>query len=250
MANFKVATKDQLKEAVDKQLELIAPNNEIIISGVRRVNGGKIELEFVQARELIGSTNVVAILNKADERFIQSGKKVYRAWMSVEVESAKESLGLDFTEVAAIADTIKPEERVIVMQAIKALKDGNKMYALNLQVIQTTDASTIKDKSVRESIMNQDEYALNYELRFPNDKGEMENVVDENGNVIFHYVRTQLTDPDGPILEDQLVPNKKSLTRYLEDKGQGTKSFVKSLVPKTEEVVTKVDATSGLGLTI
>lgn len=252
MANFKVLAKDKLKELVDAQLETVAPNDELIISSARMVKGGKMELEFVQARELRSSTiSAVSILNAADVRFSQNGKKVFRVWMSVEVESAKESLRLDFGEVAKLAETIQPDERIVIMQPVTTMYQGTNAYKINIQVMEEVDATRIKNKSIRESIINQDQYAENYELRIPDGKGGFENIVDENGNAVFRWTEI-VTVPEGEtiLIEDQLVANKKSVTRFNEDL-VAPKSFVKSVVTKpADSNVKTIDSNSAIPLAI
>lgn len=76
---------------------------ETILTNVRKVEGGKFQIEIAEFVENPNATvNVAALLNKGDDRFTQNSSKPRLAWQSGTAEGLK-SIGVDVT-TAKFAD--------------------------------------------------------------------------------------------------------------------------------------------------
>ena len=70
--------------------------NKVTLTSVRKVKGGKYQIEIAQLIDNpTQSLNVAGLLNKSDERFKQAERKPRRAWASAEAAQLKEYFGLD-----------------------------------------------------------------------------------------------------------------------------------------------------------
>lgn len=70
--------------------------NTSVINRIRKVKGGKYELQLSQIVDNPKArTNVAALLNASDERFKAGTPKARLAWMSVEASDLKAALGID-----------------------------------------------------------------------------------------------------------------------------------------------------------
>ena len=214
---YQVVSKDNLKKAVDTQLEGLTPNNEIVIVGARLIKDGRLELEFAQFRTLKSrAKSALSVINKGDKRFDINKPKVYRVWNMVTVEGATEAFGIDFQPIADQAANLKPDERLVIMIAVKQIAVDGELYDINISVKETTSIKKLP-KSAQEDIKNNSQYADRYELRFPNDNGELENVVDsETGDIVYRWNELEYLVP-GQTIDDMLVDNKTSASQYIED---------------------------------
>lgn len=80
-------------------LDMIQENQTILLSA-RKVNGGKIQLEFAELiKTSTASANPLGLFNKSDDRF-NVGNKARRAWLTAEAKDASAILGLDLTDTA------------------------------------------------------------------------------------------------------------------------------------------------------
>lgn len=71
---------------------------EILLLSARKVNGGKIQLEFAQHVELPNSNkSILGLLNKSDERF--NASKARHAWLTAVAADASELFKIDFSEL-------------------------------------------------------------------------------------------------------------------------------------------------------
>ena len=78
-------------------LEMIQENQTILLSA-RKVNGGKIQLEFAELiKTTATSVNPLSLFNKSDERF-STGNKARRAWLTAQASDASAILGLDLSD--------------------------------------------------------------------------------------------------------------------------------------------------------
>jgi hypothetical protein len=74
--------------------------NQTILLSARKVNGGKIQLEFAELiKTAATSANPLGLFNKSDERF-NVGNKARRAWLTAEAKDASAILGLDLSDSA------------------------------------------------------------------------------------------------------------------------------------------------------
>ena len=78
-------------------LDMIQENQTILLSA-RKVNGGKIQLEFAELiKTTATSVNPLSLFNKSDERF-STGNKARRAWLTAQASDASAILGLDLSD--------------------------------------------------------------------------------------------------------------------------------------------------------
>lgn len=242
MAEVKTVKRDLLKEAVNIQLPIKAPNDEIVLVGCRKVNGGKYELEFAQARQLRSSkTDVAAILNESDERFSTNSKVIFRNWMSVEKDDVMKAFKVDLSAHFEAADKAASDERVIVMMSMKTIYVGDVPRRLNIRVVETVDINSLP-KNIRENIEANNEYSENTELKaFNSVTNKLENVVDAEGNIVYRYTKLDHIG-DGESIDDVLVPGKMIASRYLANQGKDT-SGVKTKKLNLESVAqeSKID---------
>jgi len=80
-------------------LDMIQENQTLLLQA-RKVNGGKIQLEFAELiKTSTTSANPLGLFNKSDDRF-NVGNKARRAWLTAEAKDASAILGLDLTNTA------------------------------------------------------------------------------------------------------------------------------------------------------
>jgi hypothetical protein len=80
-------------------LDMIQENNTLLLQA-RKVNGGKIQLEFAELiRTSTTTANPLGLFNKSDDRF-NTGNKARRAWLTAEAKDASVILGLDLSDSA------------------------------------------------------------------------------------------------------------------------------------------------------
>jgi len=80
-------------------LDMIQENQTLLLQA-RKVNGGKIQLEFAELiKTSTTSANPLGMFNKSDDRF-NVGNKARRAWLTAEAKDASAILGLDLTNTA------------------------------------------------------------------------------------------------------------------------------------------------------
>ena len=81
-----------------KTLETIT-KGETLLTSVRKVNGGKFQIEIAEMAENPNAkVNVASLLNAGDERFAQSNGKPRRAWQSATPEGLM-LIGLDVNKL-------------------------------------------------------------------------------------------------------------------------------------------------------
>ena len=105
---------------------------EMLLVSARKVNGGKVQLAFAQKikNPNVRPASIVGLLNESDDRFSQSGKPRY-AWISVEPTDASKKLGLDFSSLKEVGDTME----------INKLNPTISGSGLNIQITETTDGN-------------------------------------------------------------------------------------------------------------
>ena len=105
---------------------------ECLLVSARKVNGGKVQLAFAQKikNSAARPASIVGLLNASDDRFTQTGKPRY-AWISVEPSDASEKLGLDFSSLKEVGDTMD----------INKLNPSIDGQPLNIQITETTEGT-------------------------------------------------------------------------------------------------------------
>lgn len=216
MSTYQKVDKTVLKDAVNKQLENLVSEKEVVIAGARLIKDGRLELEFVQSRKLRNSKiSVLALLNKGDDRFNLNNRQIVRVWHMITLEGAKEAFGFDFQPIADAAQGLTDSQRVMVMAKIQKFFAEGQTYELNIRVRETTDVAKLP-KSMREDIEANNQYAENHKLQSPTGpNNELEPVVDENGKFVYRWNELDYITP-GESVEDELVQGKKPLSRYNE----------------------------------
>ena len=70
--------------------------NKVTLTSVRKVKGGKFQIEIQEFIENpTAKANVAGLLNASDKRFTQAEPKARRAWVSAEAADLKANLGID-----------------------------------------------------------------------------------------------------------------------------------------------------------
>ncbi|QDP66124.1 MAG: hypothetical protein GOVbin3661_40 [Prokaryotic dsDNA virus sp.] len=105
---------------------------EMLLASARKVNGGKLQLCFAQKikNPNVRPSSIVGLLNASDSRFTQTGKPRY-AWISVEPNDASEKLGIDFSSLKEVGDTME-------INKLSPSLDGQ---PLNIQITETTEGT-------------------------------------------------------------------------------------------------------------
>lgn len=212
-------TKIVTMEALTKASNDIIENHEgkVVVTGVRLVNNSQtgkkdsLEFEFLQQRTLEGRTlNVLGLLHLGDSRW-SSGATKMRVWSTVTKEAAIKTLGLQESLVDQLIDesqNLKEGERLALMAPIAQINTPEGKKGIKIVCIETTDSTTLP-QSIQAQLLT--EYANRYILQAPSGENkELENVVDENGNKVYRYFRLGISEE-----KDQMVPNKLSVSRYL-----------------------------------
>lgn len=210
MTTYQKVDKTELKDAVNKQLENLVTEKDVVIAGARLTKDGRLELEFVQSRKLRNSkTSVLSLINKGDDRFNQNTRQVLRIWHTIDLENAKKVFGFDFQPIADTAKDMIDSQRVMVMAKIDKFFVDGKVYQLNIRVRETSDITKLP-KSMREDIEQNNQYAENHKLQLPTgENGEFEPVVDANGKLVYHWNELEYINENQQVV-DELI-NKKFL---------------------------------------
>jgi hypothetical protein len=113
--------------------------NETLLVSARKVAGQKVQLEFAEIlqKESTQSANPLAIFNKSDERFSQTGK-ARRAWMTVQPQDASSILGIDLSDSAAWTVNNLGQE-ILMLNVLNpvAIVNGEALV-LKVEVVETT----------------------------------------------------------------------------------------------------------------
>lgn len=238
MANYNVVSREDLKKALNKQAESFAPNGEVMIGSARLITGDlknpeskKLQLQFIQVRNLTGAKkSLMSMANKGDSRFDMNNTQVLRNWFPITVEGGGELFGLDFQSMFEQAEKLTDTDELFIGHIMGKVTDAEGVEAdLRIQVKETTDIKRLP-KAIKASVEANDEYSEFNMLRAPiEDSEELEPVVDENGLPVYRW--TELVTSD---VADVLVPNKKTLSRFIEDGGVVNEEMkvAKKLVPE------------------
>lgn len=115
-----------------KTVENLAKGEMLLVSA-KKVNGGKISLEFAQHIDNPNSrpSSIVGLLNADDERFDQPTGGPRRAWVTGSPAMIQEHFGVDCSDLLSVGDY---KELNILNPEIKGQK-------LNIQITETTEGS-------------------------------------------------------------------------------------------------------------
>ena len=110
---------------------------QTLLLQARKVNGGKIQLEFaeiVQSRS--NAVNPLALFNKSDDRFSQAGAR--RAWLTAEQKDASAYLGIDLSDNNADWEVDDSGREILVLNIINpSIQLNGESHSLKVQVNET-----------------------------------------------------------------------------------------------------------------
>ena len=167
------------------QLETLKPGETLLVAA-RKVNGGKLHLEFAEIIKN-GNTNVnvLSILNKSDERFSSSAR---RSWVTAEPTDAEEHFGVSFSPSNILNPTIDETRcRVKISETTEATewqadnietaakrrgKDGDYITHEGNYIFSNTNV-VLSDEEVTHTLLTPDSTTVAPEVK-------VEDTVDEN----------------------------------------------------------------------
>ena len=151
-------------------LESLKPEQTLLVSA-RKVNGGKLQLEFAEVIKNGNTMNVLGILNKSDERFSSSAR---RAWVTAEPNDAEESFGINFGIDAGWETTEKGE-----MLFIDVLNPTIGETRCRLQINETVEATDWQSDNIETAAKR---------------KGKDGDFITNEGNYIFSNTSVVMSD--------------------------------------------------------
>lgn len=109
---------------------------DTLLVNARKVNGGKIQLEFAEIIKASNTgVNVLALLNKSDDRFTSGAR---RCWMSVEVVDAEELMGINLGNDQAWYTNAKQQE-ILDLNIINPIIQETRMRVLITESTEPTE---------------------------------------------------------------------------------------------------------------
>lgn len=105
----------------------------------RKVNGGKIQLEFAEVLNSGSNTvNPLALFNGSDDRFTSGGAR--RAWLTAEPKDASKYLGIDLSSANAAWTIDEMGREILPLNILNPVaKVGEELIALKVEVVETTE---------------------------------------------------------------------------------------------------------------
>tara|TARA_R100001594_G_C4048065_1_gene264511 strand:+ start:2064 stop:2669 length:606 start_codon:yes stop_codon:yes gene_type:complete len=164
-------------------LETLKPDETLLMSA-RKVNGGKLQLEFAEVIKNGKGMNVLGILNKSDERFSSSAR---RAWVTAEPNDAEESFGINFGVDAGWEATDRGE--ILFLDILNPTIDGTRC---RVQINETVEATEWQEEN---------------KSRAAKRKGKDGDFITHDGNYIYSNTTVLLTNdtPTHTILQPDAV---------------------------------------------
>ena len=110
---------------------------QTLLLQARKVNGGKIQLEFAEIVQSRSNTvNPLALFNKSDDRFSQAGAR--RAWLTAEQKDASAYLGIDLSDNNADWEVDDSGREILVLNIINpSIQLNGESHSLKVQVNET-----------------------------------------------------------------------------------------------------------------
>jgi hypothetical protein len=109
---------------------------QTLLLQARKVNGGKIQLEFAEIVQSRSNTvNPLALFNKSDDRFSQAGAR--RAWLTAEQKDASAYLGVDVSDNAPWTVDAMGREVLILNIINPTITINGEQRSLKVQVTET-----------------------------------------------------------------------------------------------------------------
>jgi hypothetical protein len=168
---------------------------QVLISEVKVINGGKVSLTVIEAKERGSGTNLLAAFNKSDDRF-QGASLVY-GWLNAEPADLKRLLGVD-------------------VKALKLKKVGDSAELGLLNPVATIGEKEVSLRvELKETEFPQDDYqSENQEetcKQYTDDDGDTQYLLSESGNHIWR--RTEVV---GRVPNDVRVQHAMETTEFTE----------------------------------
>lgn len=113
--------------------------NQTLLLHARKVNGGKIQLEFAEVLNSgSNAANPLALFNGSDERFSQGGAR--RAWLTAEPKDASKYLGIDLSSTNPAWTIDEMGREVLPLNILGPVaKVGEELIAMKVEVVETTE---------------------------------------------------------------------------------------------------------------
>lgn len=127
--------------------------NETLLVSARKVAGNKVQLEFAEiiSKDNTPAVNPIALFNKSDNRFSQSGG-ARRAWMTVEPKDASEYLLVDLSDnnPGWTLDAMGREMLMLnILNPVAVI--GDEITVLKVEVVETIVPTEYQRLNVKES---------------------------------------------------------------------------------------------------
>jgi len=162
---------------------------EILLVNAKKINGGKISLEFAQLVDLPNqSKSILGLLNKSDERFNVARPR--HAWESAVASDASELFGIDFTELE--------NAEVGSIMELNILNPTIQGQSLNIEIRETTVPTAYQ--------------AENPEVTAKRAGQDGEFIVTQNGEFIYSSERIVMGAPNHQLIGNTKRYNPSAIT--------------------------------------
>jgi|NOAtaT_6_FD_contig_111_191869_length_1896_multi_5_in_0_out_0_4 hypothetical protein len=178
-------------------LDMIQENQTLLLQA-RKVNGGKIQLEFAELiKTSTTSANPLGMFNKSDDRF-NVGNKARRAWLTSEAKDASIILGLDLSDSAKwTVDGMGRE--VLELNVLNPVADINGTEkVLKVEIVETIEPTEWQAQNLQTSAKRRGKDGA-----FITHKGMY---IFANTRVVFDKANHVLLEPDATVKAANGIP--------------------------------------------
>lgn len=178
-------------------LDMIQENQTILLSA-RKVNGGKIQLEFAELiKTTATSVNPLSLFNKSDERF-STGNKARRAWLTAQASDASAILGLDLSDNAKWSVDGMGRE-VLELNILNPIATINGTeHKLCLEIVETIEPTEWQASNLQTSAKRRGKDGA-----FITHKGMY---IFANTRIVFDKANHVMLEPDATVKSTQGIP--------------------------------------------
>lgn len=118
-------------------LEGLKPGQTLLLHA-RKVNGGKIQLEFAEIINNGNAANPLAMFNKSDDRF--SSGKARRAWLTAEPKDASANLGIDISDTNPDWTVDQMGREILPLNVLNPVAIvGDEQIPLKVEIVETVE---------------------------------------------------------------------------------------------------------------
>jgi hypothetical protein len=122
---------------------------QTLLHRARKVNGGKIELEYAEVLEKEPKpVSLVALFNASDSRFSQGGTKAQRAWAYVSPVDAGRLLGIDLSDNADWYTDQQGRQLLDLNILNPVVMLGSESHSLKVQIIETVVPTDYQEDNI------------------------------------------------------------------------------------------------------